>query len=240
MSLCKGDCKFAVDDPQLRLAAFVVQALELEEDPEELAAEIVPLKRNANAGISSVEFDSSVGPAAFLIYHYLLKRKNDEGETGRQLFNADLKTLELAAKRDTPGPRIVAHATAGDEAYILATTPATFRVLTGERESPLPPPTGDLEEARRTSALDLLRTLRVAEQEAQTWLGAIQAVSPTGASPEQAAGSIQFLEEETALALFLLDDRSIPNLLRVLNLLISAARAQAEGVFGPTPPGEPA
>jgi hypothetical protein len=199
----------------------------------------VPLKRNANAGISSVELDSSVGPAAFLIYHYLLKRKNDEGKTGKQLFNADLKTLELAAKRDTPGPRIVAHAIAGDEAFILATTPATFRVLTGTESTIPPPPEGDLTEARRASALELLRTLRTAEQEAQTWLGAIQAVQPTGASLELTAGSVPFLEEETALALFLLDDRSIQNLLRVLNILISAARAQAEGAFGIPPADDP-
>jgi len=233
MSSIGGDRSRAVDDQQLRLAAFIVQALDLEDDPRDLASEIVALKRNANAGISSVELDSSVGPAAFLIYHYLLKQKNDEGKSGKQLFNADLKTLELAAKRDTPGPRIVAHATAGDEAFILATTPATFRALTGEESGALPPPAGDLTEARRASALELLRTLRAAEQEAQTWLVAIQAEG--NVQPDESAASIQFLEEETALALFLLDDRSIQNLLRVLNLLISAARAQAEGAFGPPP-----
>jgi hypothetical protein len=213
-----------VDDQVVRLAAFVVQALELEGDPGELAAEIMPLKRDANAGISSIELDSSVGPAAFLIYHYLLKRKNDDGKTGKQLFNTDLKTLERAAERDTPGPRIVAHATAGEEVYILATTPATYRALTGTGIQVPPPPTGDPEKIRRDFAIALLRTLRTAEEEARTWLGAFQTAQP--------AGDVQLLEEETALALFLLDEQSIHHLLMTLNTLISAARAEAEGAFG--------
>jgi hypothetical protein len=222
-----------VDDLDLRLAAFVVQALELEDDPRTLAPEIVVLKRDRNAGISSLELDSSVGPAAFLIYHYLLKRKDAKGKSGKQLFNADLRTLETAAERDTPGPRIVAHASTDDEAYILATTPATYRALAGTEE-PLPaPPTGDLTETRRDAAIELLRTLRSAEHEAQTWLAAIQAdgqlQTDPGSPPTETP--ISFLEEETALALFLMDDRSIQNLLRVLNILISAARAQAETAF---------
>ncbi|MFL5758872.1 MAG: hypothetical protein ACJ789_03990 [Thermomicrobiales bacterium] len=220
-----------MDDQALRLAAFVVQALELEEDPRDLAPEIVALKRDRNAGISSIELDSSVGPAAFLIYHYALKRKNDEGKTGRQLFAADLRTLETAAARETPGPRIAAHATTDDEAYILATTPATYRALTGAETAPAEPPHGDLTEVRREAAIELLGTLRAADHHAQMWFAAIQAEGPQSTSSGGALTLDTFLEEETALALFLLDDRSIQNLLHVLNHLISAAREQAEGAF---------
>jgi hypothetical protein len=223
-----------VDDQELRLAAFVVQALELEDDPRELAPDIVALKRDRNAGISSIELDSSVGPAAFLIYHYALKRKNDKGKTGKQLFNADLRTLETAAKRDSPGPRIVAHATADEEGFILATTPSTYRALTGADATPPSPPQGDVTKLRRDSTIDLLQTLRSAEQLAQTWLSAIEADSEciSDSASDQLANSLSFLEEESALALFLLDDRSIQNLLHVLNILISAARAQADNAFG--------
>ena len=38
-----------------KIAQFVIQALELDVDPGELASEIVPLKRDAEAGISALE-----------------------------------------------------------------------------------------------------------------------------------------------------------------------------------------
>ncbi len=227
-------------DPQtLKLAAFVIQALDLGDNPDDLAAEITALKRDLNAGISSIELDSSVGPAAFLIYHYLLDTPNTESISGRDLFSADLATLERAAEHDTPGPRILAHATSGNEAYVLATTPATYRALTGA------PPLQDLEataadllpgagtaEARRTAASDLLRLLREANTQATAWLNAIQAegrLAPDDSTPDL----LTLHQEETALALFLLDDRSIGNLLRVLNLLLTTARQQAADALGP-------
>jgi hypothetical protein len=226
------------DSQTLRLAAFVTQALDLADDPASLAAEITALKRDLNAGISSIELDSSIGPAAFLIYHYLLDTPNAEGITGRQLFDADLATLERAAEQDTPGPRILAHATAGDEAYVLATTPATYRALTGA------PPLQDLEataanllpgadtaETRRAAASDLLRLLREANTQSTAWLNAIQAggrLAPDDSAPDL----LTLNQEETALALYLLDDRSIGNLLRVLNLLLTTARQQASDALG--------
>lgn len=54
------------DDLTLKLSSFVIQALDLGDEPAALAGEIVALKRDLNAGISSLELDSSVGPAAFL------------------------------------------------------------------------------------------------------------------------------------------------------------------------------
>ncbi|HEY7032473.1 MAG TPA: hypothetical protein VH482_14125 [Thermomicrobiales bacterium] len=227
------------DDLSLKIAAFVIQALDLGDEPTALAPEVVALKRDLNAGISSLELDSSIGPAAFLVYHYLLDVLDAEGRSGRDLFDADLATLERAATHDSPGPRILAHATAGDEAYVLATTPATHRALTGA------PPLADLEataadllpgaetaETRRTAAADLLRLLREADGLAAAWLRAIQAEGRLAAGDTGAADLLAFNEDETALALFLLDDRSIGNLLRALNLLISSARQQATDALG--------
>ena len=66
------------DSQHLRIADFVRQALDLDETATSLAGEIVPFKRDVNAGISTIELDSSVGVAPFLIYHYLLEQTNDE------------------------------------------------------------------------------------------------------------------------------------------------------------------
>ena len=53
-------------DPQaVKIAAFLVQALDLADDPIALADDVGSLKRDANAGISSLEIDSSVGPVPF-------------------------------------------------------------------------------------------------------------------------------------------------------------------------------
>ena len=227
------------DDLTLKLASFVVQALDLGDEPAALATEIVALKRDLNAGISSIDLDSSVGPAAFLVYHYRLDVPDAEGRSGADLFAADLATLERAAEQETPGPRILAHATAGDEAYILATTPATYRAITGA-----PPleaieataadllPGTDTAEARRTAAAELLRLLREANTQATTWLRAIQAEGRLPSDDIGAADQLIFNDEESALALFLLDDRSIGNLLRVLNLLLTTAREQAADALG--------
>jgi hypothetical protein len=228
------------DEQTLRLAAFMAQALELEDDPTALANELVRLKRDPQAAIFSIELESSVGPAAFLLYHYRLDERGDDGRSGRELFDADLATLERAAGQDTPGPRILAHATADREAFILATTPAIFRALTGApdtRSIEATPAalslTGDPVEARREAASELLRLLQEANQQATTWLAALGASGKTetanGESP------ILFNEEEAALALFLLDERSIRDLLQTLNLLISSAHQQAAQAAGEPP-----
>lgn len=229
-----------MSDPYaMKAAAFVAQALELTEAPEDLAPHVLALKRDVNAGISTIELESSVGPAAFLIYHYLLPVTDSEGRTGQALFEADLATLERAAAHDAPGPRLLAHALAGDEAYILATTPATYRMLTGEAEpASLEATEADLlpgsetERIRREAAFDLLRLLQEAENQAGAWLRAIRAegrLQQASDTPEL----LTFNEEETALALFLLDERSIGNLLRVLNLMLRSAQAQAQQAAHP-------
>jgi hypothetical protein len=227
------------DSHAIKAAAFLTQALDLDEEPAELAAAVVSLKRDINAGISTLELDSSVGPAAFLIYDYQLLATNDDGATGQELFDADLKTLERAAEIDSPGPRILAHAVAGEEAFILATTPAVHRALTGQGAEPaLEATEADLlpgEESRQVrdeAANELLKLLQAADAEASRWMRAIQSEGRLSAD----TGSndfLEFSEAEAALALFLIDDRSIQHLLRALNLFVSSAKDQASTVLGP-------
>ncbi len=204
-----------------RLAAFVNEALELDEDPSDLAGEILPFKRDPNAGISTIELESSIGVAAFLIYHYELNAADDEGRQGSELFQTDLRTLERAATLNTPGPRILAHAVTDDEAYILATTPATHRALTGADADDSAPtiPEEARDEVRKETATNLLRLLSEANAQARDWLAAIQ-ISGEASSADQ----IDFHAEETGLALFLLDENNIRQLLQVLNLMVQSAR----------------
>ncbi len=213
----------------LRLAAFLNEALELGEDPSTLAEAILPFKRDVNAGISTIELDSSIGVAAFLIYHYELGIADDEGQKGSDLFQSDLRTLERAAQLHTPGPRILAHAVTDDEAYILATTPATHRALTGSgpEEITTTIPDDQRDEVRKETAANLLRLLSEANAQARDWLAAIQLSGET-ANTEH----IDFHAEETGLALFLLDENNIRQLLQVLNLMVQSARNEHPGQNG--------
>ncbi|HET7056100.1 MAG TPA: hypothetical protein VFI12_06530 [Thermomicrobiales bacterium] len=202
-----------------KIAAFVVQALDLALDPLDLAPEIVALKREPTSGISAVELQSSVGPTPFLVYHYLI------GNGGPSQFDADVATLETAAALDTPGPRIVAHASAGDEAFILATTPSVQRSLTGQAEQKSTRPPMPIERARTRVPDRLIDKLREANRLAGDWLTAIRTAGENG-------DDLSLTEQEAALALYLLDERSIQDLLQALNVLISTARNQAGEALG--------
>jgi hypothetical protein len=228
------------DRQAVKIAAFLIQALDLDDDASLLASELVAMKRDPNAGISSIELDSSVGPAAFLIYDYQLPIRDDDGETGQSRFDADLATLERAASLDSPGPRILAHAVAGDDAFILATTPAVHRALTGQGvESAIEATAAELlpgaETARLRSeaAAELLTLLRAADQQARSWLRAIRA----DANLRRTDGTdlVEFNPAEAELALFLLDERSIQHVLQALTLFVEGAKSQASGSQGFTP-----
>lgn len=218
------------DPYALKIATFVASALELDIAAAEMASEVIALKRDANAGISTIELQSADGAAPFLIYHYVLNEPNDEGRTGQDLFDQDLATLTRATERNTPGPRILAHAIADGEAYVLATTPEVFRALTGveppEESSPEPPmqPGPAAVAARKSAAGNLMRLLQEADAEASTWLRAIRATSESG-------GASEFEAEESALALFLLDSKSIKNVLNVMSILLENAQEQATKVM---------
>ena len=72
----------------------------------------------------------------------------------------------------------------------------------------------------RTNVPDrLVDKLREANRLASAWLTAIRAAGEEGAD-------LSLTDQEAALALFLLDEHSIQDLLEALNLLISSARAQ--------------
>ena len=223
----------AIDDRVRRAAAFLGQALDMTEDPTALAPDLVVVDADPTVAVFAAELDSSAGPAAFLIYAYDLTVTDDDGASGRERFDADLATLQTAAQRDVPGPRVVAHALAGGDAFILATSPATLRALTGDT-TPTEvggtpgdhPSIGDPTEARRAAATELLRLLRLADAEAATWLGGI-AVTRGHDSIGEAAGQLRltFTPEETELALVLLDDGT-RHLLQALNTLLTEARAR--------------
>ena len=222
-----------VDTLRQGAAHFLGQVLGLSDAPDYLAEDLSPIKRDANASIYTIQLDSSVGPAAFLVYAYILDKRGGEGRTGKELFDAGLVTLQEAAQRAAPGPRALAHAESGGHGYILATTPGTYRALTGE--------TGTAEEADATNA-DLiaiedaqrlrgeaagllLDALRIANEHATRWLGAVHLASQS--DDETMEDMLEFNDRETELALYLLDEQSIGNLLQALNLLVATAQDQA-------------
>lgn len=205
-------------DPwSLKAAAFVIQVLELDADPAELAGAMSPLKREPAGGITAVELSSSGGATPFLVYHYAV------AEGGASPFEADVATLEQAERLGTPGPRIVASASGDREAYILATTPDVQRMLAGEPPRPgAPAPDAATAERRRHETPGrLIDAIRTANALAAEWLAALKVAAEQGTDAD-----LTFTDEESALALYLLDDASAGDLLRALNLALSAARGQ--------------
>ena len=208
----------ATERHRFAAAAFLGQALSLVDEPAAIARDLEAVSAEAGVAVYAAEVESSVGPAAFLVYLY------DFAETapgpGRDRYQADLDLLETARARHAPGPRVVADAANDDFGFILATTPATYQVLTGgDDAAPVAP--DEQVARRRQAAASLLRLLREAEQEAGIWLQADDAVTAASGAERK------FTSEETELALFLLDDRSIRQLLHVLDRIIRRARAQA-------------
>src|SRR5690606_7298309 len=113
----------------------------------------------------------------------------------------------------------------------------TYRALTGDTGSRnIEASTSDLlpvEDAaslRSDLAQELLHSLKAANEQATNWLQAIQLASRSASQDEEGVDDLlEFTQDETELALFLLDDDSIGNLLRVLNLLVSTAQQRAFG-----------
>jgi hypothetical protein len=226
------------DEMMLATASFLQQVLDLEEDPTGLANDLSIIKRDSNAAIYTIQLESSVGLAAFLVYTYVLRERGGDGHTGQELFDAGLETLQLAASRDTPGPRAVAHAATEMHGFILATTPGTYRALTGQGSPDALEPsaedliaTEDTDRVRAEAAEELLDLLKKANDQAQIWLRAIQAATLSAPGSEEEA-LVSFSEAETELALFLLDDESIGDLLRSLNLLVQTAQEQTQQAVG--------
>ncbi|HEV2128469.1 MAG TPA: hypothetical protein VGR22_07620 [Thermomicrobiales bacterium] len=220
-----------ITDPNplaLAAAGFLAQALELRDNPAAIMNDLTEMKADPNAAIYSIEVDSSIGVAAFLVYVYVMQERNEDGLTGDELYRQGLATLQQATDRDTPGPRMVAHAETETVAFILATTPATWRAMQGESPPSMVATEGDLlmaartEEERAAIAEDLHRSLKEANDHARTWLAAISAA---GSSSD--ADVLTFTEAETALALFVLDSANVEPTLNALNLLVTGAQEQA-------------
>lgn len=232
------DSPASSDNLTMATAQFLIQALELDESPEAIANDLSPMKRDSNAAISSIQLDTSIGLAGFLVYTYVLNRTSGDGKTGKQLFDSGLETLQLAADRNTPGPRPVAHADTDDYGFILATAPGTWRALMGhtstdsiEAQEGDGLTVGNTETIRADAATELFDLLQKANTQAQTWLNALQAATRQAQeNPEE--GLIAFTEPETELALFLLDDDSVGALLRTMNMLVATAQDQANQVMG--------
>lgn len=225
-------------------AAFLAEALAIGDDPDALAADLLPIEEDSLVTVYAAEVDSSVGPAAFLIYAYALGVRGAAGETGQQRFDADLATLETAAARGAPGPRPVAHASADGIGFVLATSPAVLRELTGDELDGAgvandPPPPDDPIEVRNAAANDLVALLRSADERAAAWLaavrdsGRIDGGDRTTDAPAPFPGS--FSPEETALALLLLEGGT-RNLLRAFEAFLAAARDQTARGTGAEPP----
>ena len=229
------------DTLMMATAQFLIQALELTDSPEEIANDLSPMKRDSNAAISSIQLETSIGLAGFLVYTYVLNRTGGDGKTGKELFDAGLETLQIAANRNTPGPRPVAHADTDEYGFILATGPGTYRALMGHTstESIEAQPDdaltiGNTENIREEAARELFDLLQKANTQATTWLNAIQAASRQAhENPDQ--GLIAFTESETELAIFLLDDDSVGALLRSMNMLVATAQDQAAQAMGNEP-----
>lgn len=220
----------ATTDQATRAAAFLAQALELDLDPEAIARDLTVVNSDGDATTYATELEASFGSAAFLIYVY---RYVDPafGGTGRSSYQTAIETLQTAAARNAPGPRLLANGESDAEGFLLATTPATYRLMTGEPE-PAPEATALVDSAaaaeiRRDSAQALLKHLKAANTAASDWLAALQDIDPAAANYDSDTETIAFNEDETELALFLLDERSIQNILKAVNLFIAAARDTA-------------
>lgn len=220
----------ATTEQATRAAAFLAQALELDLDPDAIAMDLTVVSSDGDATTYATELEASFGSAAFLIYVY---RYVDPafGGTGRSSYQTAIETLQTAAARNAPGPRLLANGESDAEGFLLATTPATYRLMTGEpepaSEAAASSSSAAVDQIRRDSAQALLRHLKAANTAASDWLAALQDIDTSPASDDPDAETIEFNEEETELALFLLDERSIQNVLKAVNLFITAARDTA-------------
>lgn len=219
-------------------AQFLIEALDLTESPEDIARDLSTMKRDANAAISSIQLETNIGLAGFLVYTYILERTGADGHTGQELFDQGIETLNLALSRNTPGPRPVGHANTEEYGFILATAPGTYRALMGktstaniEAQPDDALTTANTASIRSDAAGELFELLQKANQQATNWLEAIQAASRQAEVTGDSA-TIAFTEPETELAIFLLDDESVGALLRTMNMLVATAQEHASQAMG--------
>lgn len=221
----------ATTDRGLSAAAFLIQALDLDQEPSDIVDDLAVVHTEDGITTFATELEASFGSAAFLVYVYDFTSTSGGGDVHTR-YRTDIDTLQTAAARDAPGPRLLANGDGEHDGFILATTPATYRVMTGadsgqdHREVVPHPAELDPAATRRDAAIDLLNHLRAANLAAASWLAALRADGSMVQSSVNGDDSdtVEFNEAETELALFLLDDRRIEHVLRAVSLFIAAAR----------------
>lgn len=231
------------DSLDLLAARFIIASLSLDLVPEVLVPTLNRIERDDSTAVYAVQLESSVGPAAFLIYGYTIDQA-DTGETaGQTRYATDLRTLEVAQARNVPGPRLVASGQTGDHQFILATDPQTFAALIGADATPSPEVLAERDrdpaELRRAAAEGLITLLRDADRQAGRWLRAVdrqEAESP--ATDDRPA--LRFDDVETELALYLLGSEGIRNVLTLASRFLETAQA-GTGLSAPDddPPAQP-
>lgn len=158
------------DSLDLYAARFIIATLSLDLVPEVLRPTLNRIERDDSTAVYAVQLESSVGPAAFLIYGYETSRPGTAGRDSQTRFTTDIRTLEIAQARNVPGPRLVASGELGGNSFVLATDPQTFAALAGVDVATSPELAGDRDrepsEVRRIAAEGLLSLLRDADRQA--------------------------------------------------------------------------
>lgn len=220
----------SIDDSlELLAARFIIDALSLELVPEVLVPTLNRIERDDQTAVYAVQLESSVGPAAFLVYGYDTSLEGKRGAQSQQRYATDLRTLEVAQSRNVPGPRLIASGELGGNRFILATDPQTFAALAGIEPAAPGEGSSDRErgpaELRRESAEALITLLRDADRQAGRWLRAVdrQRTAASGGPSDQAVSS--FDDVETELALYLLGPSGIRNILTLASTILETAQA---------------
>ena len=231
------------DTLDLLAARFIIQTLSLDLVPEVLAPTLNRIERDDQTAVYAVQLESSVGPAAFLIYGYESGLPGQGDTAGRQRYATDLRTLEVAHSRNVPGPRLIASGELGGKSFILATDPQTFAALAGIAPRANTASDADRDrdpaELRRDAAGKLVALLRDADRQAGRWLRAVdRQIGAAQPAPAQAEPLV-FDEIETELALYLLGPDGIRNILTLASQILESAQAANEASLNANDSGEP-
>ncbi len=227
------------DTLDLLAARFIINTLSLDLIPEVLVPTLNRIERDDHTAVYAVQLDSSVGPAAFLIYGYETSLTGQRGKNSQQRHATDVRTLEVAQSRNVPGPRLIASGDLGGNRFILATDPQTFAALAGVEAGTNTATDTERErepaELRRDAAGQLVTLLRDADRQAGRWLRAVdrqETASTSGPAP------LAFDDVETELALCLLGPDGIRNVLTLASRVLESAQA-ANDAAGSEPSQSP-